>query len=204
MTGNHILRAGVSYGTEHTETAEHTEKRARANHGETEERRFVVVETQCQECGAPIAGLDACRGLFDEIIAREFSDYRYARLHRLTVDTYSLQHPDRFMRSAKSFIAHLTGMCAAMENEDASSINRAVQEWLNGPTAIERPPDVPPLRRGSLTVVDVLAVQDPHAYLQRIREWAGETWKAWSTHHTLAREWIGRAQASHLRSRSVS
>jgi len=138
------------------------------------------------------------------VIAREFSDYRYARLHRLTVDAYSLQHSEQFMRTAKSFVAHLTGMCAAMENDDAASINRAVQEWLNGPRAIERPDDVPPGRRGDLTVVDVLAVQDPQQYLERIREWARGTWSAWATHHALAREWIELAQASHPRSRSVS
>jgi hypothetical protein len=142
--------------------------------------------------------------MFDELIAREFSDYRYARLHRLTVDTYALQHPEQFMRSAKSFVAHLTGMCAAMEKDDVAWINRAVQEWLNGPKMIERPADVPTARRGELTVVEVLAVDDPAQYLQRIREWARGTWEAWSTHHALAREWIRLAEASKPRSRSVS
>jgi len=37
------------------------------------------------------------------MIAREFGDFRYAREHRLTVDAYSLQHPDEYMRSAKSY-----------------------------------------------------------------------------------------------------
>ena len=162
------------------------------------------METRCEECGAPVAGLAACRASFDELIAREFSDYRYARLHRLTVDTYALQHSEQFMRSAKSFVAHLTGMCAAMEHEDPASINRVVQEWLNGPKVVERPEDVPPGRRGSLTVVDVLAMEDPQEYLQGIREWARGSWDAWSTHHALAREWIKLAQASRLKTRSVS
>ena len=163
-----------------------------------------LAETRCDECGAPVAGVAACRTLFDEVIAREFSDYRYARLHRLTVDSYALQHPEQFMRSAKSFVAHLTGMCAAMENEDPASINRTVQKWLGGPKPIDRPCDVPPGQRGSLTVVDVLSVQDPQQYLERIREWARDAWLAWSTHHALAREWIKLAQASRLKTRSVS
>jgi hypothetical protein len=145
---------------------------------------------QCEACGAPVAGLAACRSLFDDVIAREFSDYRYARLHRLTVDTYALQHPEQFMRSAKSFVAHLTGMCAAMETEQAAAINRAVQQWLNGPKPIERPADVPAGQRGAITIVDVHAVADPNEYLRRIREWARSAWDAWSTHHALAREWI--------------
>ena len=160
--------------------------------------------TRCEECGAPVAGLTACRSLFDELIAREFSDYRYARFHRLTVDTYALQHPEQFMQSAKSFVAHLTGMCAAMETEQAQAINHAVQAWLNGPKGIERPADVPPAQRGKLTVVDVLAVDDPAQYLERVRVWARGAWDAWSTHHALARDWIRLAEASDSKSRSVS
>ena len=56
--------------------------------------------------------------------------------------------------------------------------------------AIDRPDDVPAGQRGGLTIVDVLTVEEPQQYLQRIREWACDTWGAWSTHHALAREWI--------------
>lgn len=65
------------------------------------------------------------------MIAREFGDYRYGRLHRLTVDSYALQHPEKYMHSAKSFAAHLTGMYAAMEHESdparTREVNAAVQ-----------------------------------------------------------------------------
>ena len=61
----------------------------------------------CDRCGAVVSGGKAgCQKLFEEVIAREFGDYRYSRRHRLTVDTYSLQHPERYMRSGKSFTAH--------------------------------------------------------------------------------------------------
>ena len=57
----------------------------------------------CPECGAVVnGGRAACQQLFDEVLAREFGDYRYSREHRLTVDVYSLQHPAEYMRSAKS------------------------------------------------------------------------------------------------------
>src|SRR5262245_31788018 len=94
----------------------------------------------CEACGAVASeGRNGCQTLFDQILAREFSDYRFGRLHRLTVDTYSLQHPEQYMRSGKSFVAHLTGMCAALESDDAVAINQAVQRWLNGPKVVERP-----------------------------------------------------------------
>ena len=150
--------------------------------------------TTCPACGAVLPpGVGECQTLFDELLAREFTDYRYARLHRLTVDTYSLQHPERYMRSPKSFAAHLTGMCAAMEGEGADAVNGAVQRWLNGPRAIERPDDVPAGRRGALTVIYVHQAADADDYLRRVQEWARSTWAAWETHHAIARKWIEQA-----------
>jgi hypothetical protein len=32
-----------------------------------------------------------CQEIFETILTKEFSDFRYARVHRLTVDTYCLQ-----------------------------------------------------------------------------------------------------------------
>lgn len=56
------------------------------------------------------------------------------------------------MRSGKSFVAHLTGMCAALEHDDTLAVNQAVQRWLNGPRAIVKPAE-PPRDRGGLTIV---------------------------------------------------
>jgi len=131
--------------------------------------------------------------LFDEILGREFGDYRYGRLHRLTVDTYSLQHPEHYMRSGKSFVAHLTGMCAALETDKTMAINQAVQKYLNGPQTVERPEEPLPSKRGELTVDYVHGANDPEEHIKRVREWARSTWSAWSEYHDLARQWIDRA-----------
>lgn len=152
----------------------------------------------CGQCGAAVAGLDGCRALFDDLLAREFGDYRYARLHRLMVDTYALQHPEQYMRSAKSFAAHLTGMCAAMETPEAAAINRAVQQWLNGPKPIDRPADVPAGQRGDVTIVYVHEAAEPDEYLRRVQEWARSAWAAWASHHARAREWIALARTQPL------
>ena len=45
-------------------------------------------------CSCGLKSSTECKEHFDEILAKEFSDYRYGKVHRLTVDTYSLQHPD--------------------------------------------------------------------------------------------------------------
>jgi hypothetical protein len=151
-------------------------------------------DTICPECGAVVGGRAACQKLFDEILAREFGDYRYAREHRLTVDVYSLQHPAEYMRSAKSYAAHLTGMYAALEDDTTAAANRAVQQWLSGPKALTRPDHPPPRQRGTLTVTHVHEANDPDEHVRRVREWAESTWAAWRGYHKVAKEWIVEAR----------
>ncbi len=152
--------------------------------------------TCCPECGAPVAGRDGCQSLFDEVLAREFGDYRYARLHRLTVDAYALQHPADYMRSAKSYAAHLTGAYAALERGDTSEntgTNRLVHQWLNGPTSLLRPDHPAARRRGALTILHVHAAIDPDDHVRRVREWAASAWDAWRDYHHVAEHWVAEA-----------
>lgn len=144
----------------------------------------------CQDCGALVPeGRDGCLKLFEGILAREFSDYRYGRIHRLTVDAYSLQHPDKYMRSGKSFAAHLTGMCSAMEAEDALATNQTVQRWLSTNPKIEKPSRLPE-RKGRLTIAYIHSAADADEHIKRVREWALDVWGAWAEHHALARQLI--------------
>ena len=150
-------------------------------------------DNTCEDCGAEVArGKAGCLQIFEEILAREFSDYRYGKIHRLTVDAYSLQHPEAYMRSGKSFAAHLTGMCAALEYEDTPALNRAVQKWLSGNPKIDKPAH-PPDQRGNLTITYIHSAADADEHTQRVREWARDVWSAWSEHHDLARGLIKKA-----------
>jgi len=148
----------------------------------------------CPECGASVpAHYACCQDVFDEILAREFGDFRYAREHRLTVDTYALQHPERYMRSARSYAAHLTGAYAALGPSDAGRTNRVVQQWLSRPTALQRPDHPPPLQRGAVTLLHVLEADNPEEHLRRVREWAASAWEAWRSFHPVAKRWIDEA-----------
>jgi uncharacterized protein DUF5946 len=153
--------------------------------------------TGCPECGAAVPqGREACQKLFDEVLAREFGDYRYARMHRLTVDVYALQHPAEYMRSAKSYAAHLTGMYAALETGGTAEINRAVQQWLNGSKVFPRPDNPAPRQRGVLTIAHVHEAAEPEDHLRRVHEWARSAWEAWRAYHQLAAEWVRLATAN--------
>ncbi|HEU4932721.1 MAG TPA: DUF5946 family protein [Pyrinomonadaceae bacterium] len=155
----------------------------------------------CESCGEVVPdGKTGCVKLFEAILAREFSDYRYGKIHRLTVDSYALQHPDAYMRSGKSFAAHLTGMCAALEREDVFSVNQIVQRWLSTNPQIDKPAHLPE-QRGSLTISYILNAEDTDEHIKRVREWAQNIWAAWSEHQDLARRLITEATA-HSRSRS--
>lgn len=152
-----------------------------------------MVSETCASCGLVVAGgTEGCQRLFESIGLREYGDMRFGRYHRIVVDVYAMQHPDRYGRSAKSFAAHLTGLCAWLDNEaNAQSVNAAVQRWLSGPSPIEKPPV--PASYGALTIREVVAADDPLAYGDLLRRWARSTWDAYGLLHATVRDWIATA-----------
>ena len=146
----------------------------------------------CSGCGREIEGGTAgCRAEFDTLLARDFSDARFFSVHRLFVDTYSLQHPDEFCRSAKSLAAHLVGLMQIVEaGASPASGDAALRDWLDGSRALDKPPV--PAERGAITLADVSQIDDPAAWREALRRWAESTWAAWAELHPLARLWAQR------------
>lgn len=134
----------------------------------------------------------SCKEMFDEILAKEFSDFNYGRVHRLTVDSYSLQHPDPYMVSAKSFAAHLTGMCCTMMYDNDQQLMRLLQRWLNGNRVLIKPDLLEGL--GSLNISHIMDSKDGPHHQSLVREWAAKVWEAYTPYHDLAQEWIHSAQ----------
>ena len=58
----------------------------------------------------------------DKLLARDFSDVTYFRVHRLLVDTYCVQHPERYCVSFKSLAAHLVGLCWSLEHSGSRAV----------------------------------------------------------------------------------
>jgi len=151
---------------------------------------------RCDGCGLPVAGGTAgCRALFDELIARDFSDPLYFRCHRMLVDTYCLQHPDPYCTSAKSLAAHLCGLCAVLEEDASRAVGtEALRRWLDGRVALGKP-ELPAFR-GELTIADVHGATDPESHGRAVESWARSTWQAYAPLHPLARTWLAQAQSS--------
>ena len=144
----------------------------------------------CAGCGWVVeGGSSGCRNRFDEALARDFSDARYFRVHRLFVDTYSLQHPDEFCASPKSLAAHLVGLCMILEDEASKATGGAeLRAWLDGKRDLLKPEI--PRQRGAITIGDLPMDAEPAAWAEAVGGWAEETWQAYEALHSTAREWL--------------
>jgi len=149
----------------------------------------------CPECRRAIAGgLAACQTDFEALQGRALSEPSSVAIHRLMVDAYSLQHPERYCLSAKSYAAHLTGMLAAMEHASKPEVLRTLQRWLSSGPALKKPPL--PESRGELTIASVLATRERLAMDRAIRAWGESAWAAYAPWHDLARRWAAAAFAA--------
>ncbi|HAJ75028.1 MAG TPA: hypothetical protein DCM64_01090 [Gammaproteobacteria bacterium] len=159
----------------------------------------------CPSCGAATAISDGpvhkylesspgCWAAFGEVLAREYSDYRYARNHQMTVDAYALQHPGKpSSQTIQSAAVHLASLCKIIENDysnnDATEFlqkfasHKAQFFWLE-----------PPSKPGEITVVEVLAGTDAKSHLAMVKRWALSTWEAWQQHHDQVKAWLANCE----------
>ena len=151
---------------------------------------------RCEGCGLEVPdGTAGCQRIMDEVLARDFSSIYHFRVHRMMLDTYSLQHPERYCASAKSLAAHLTGLAWLVEHDgDRALGGEPLRQWLNGRSALEKP--AIPSDRGRLTIADVRAAENADVYARMVDRWARSTWEVYAPLHEVAREWIRQALAA--------
>lgn len=143
----------------------------------------------CPACGASLGGRVGCQAAFDALVAASW--VAPAPLRNLAVDAYCLQHPDDYCQSAKSYAAHLAGLCCGVELGGDPGVYRSVARWLDGQRDVVKPAVLP--NRGRTTVADVFAA--PAAdYEPRVRAWARAVWAAYTSQHALARGWLAAAR----------
>jgi hypothetical protein len=138
--------------------------------------------------------LAGCQALFDRLLARDFSDPLFFGTHRIAVDTYALQHPERYCASAKSFAAHFLGLYVFLQRGSRAAVgNESVQRWLNGTRPLPKPEI--PVERGRITIADVVDIASPNEYKAAVQRWAASTWSVYDHLRPLAETW-SRAAAS--------
>lgn len=158
-----------------------------------------LVDSKCTECGAEVPDeFTSCFELYMSILTplepKRAESPDIAALYRLIVDTGALQHPKGGCKSAKSYAAHLTGLCCGVEYNGSQSVRAALQRWLNGPVeaiGITRPTE--PDYRGTLTIRYVYDAETEAEVAARAHAWAKQVWEAYSSQHDIARNWIRKA-----------
>ena len=140
-----------------------------------------------------IGASPACWAAFGELLAREFQDPAYGRVHRHTVDVYTVQHPGEDDRRQRQSVAiHLIGLCHWLEHGlEANAVIAATQAMLKR----DRPdwPWLEPPTEFEMTVRDVLVAETGEEHERLVRRWAEVTWEAWGSHHDVVRRWAADA-----------
>ena len=158
-------------------------------------------QTQCFSCGAAVPDMDGpvhrymasspgCWALFGEVLAREYSDYAYARTHRRTVDAYAVQHPGQpSPQTTRSVAIHLVRLYLVLERGLPADLATRTMQKLAGHKSgyfwLEPPDHV-----GPVTVADIWAAPDADAHATLVQEWAASAWAVWETHHGQVRKWV--------------
>lgn len=135
------------------------------------------------------AAAPGCWAIYGSVIAKEYADERYFAAHRLTVDTYTVQHPGSSSRQAILSVAvHLISLYRILECNfdvqravaamDAALRHRQQFVWLE-----------PPVSRGRFTICDVVAAKDHGEHEHLVQQWARSVWDTWSSHHATIRRW---------------
>jgi hypothetical protein len=154
----------------------------------------------CVGCGAVVPDIEGpthryigaaagCWAAYGDILANEFGEFGYPDCHRLTVDTYAVQHPGTPSRqSVQSVCGHLVSLHLVLErgldSNQATGELRSVVGRSRAFTWV-----VPPVPAGWLTVLDVRGAPDLAEHERRVRLWAASVWNAWAPHHEMVRRW---------------
>lgn len=156
---------------------------------------------RCCGCGAEFPNIvgptheymlssPGCWEAYGRVLAQEYENRAYARLHRLTVDAYAVQHPGIDCPKARNSVGiHLSRLCLMFDwgwsverANDAMLVITAKKQhypWLS-----------PPADRSAITIQHVLETGDASGHLRTVEDWAKSAWQAWADHHETVRRWV--------------
>lgn len=156
---------------------------------------------KCIGCGAAFEAFDgpvhdymhsspACFAAFGSLLAAEYSAIALRDVHRLTVDTWAVQHPgsDGERRAIQSVGLHLARLFLQLESPRPPAETNAVMLDFSRHKATLESLTPPPAY--SVTVADIVPFAGSSSHAEKVRIWAEATWHDWSAHHDYIRRWI--------------
>jgi hypothetical protein len=160
-------------------------------------------EQICSGCGARFEAIDgpvhpymtsspACFTAFSTVLAAEYSDPALLQTHRLTVDTYAVQHTgdqtDR--RAVQSVGLHLARLCVQLESERPPlGTNAVILDFSQHKSTLVA---LDPPTTFRMTIADVLPDCGLAGHAENVRKWARTTWEDWALHHRYISDWISK------------
>lgn len=148
-----------------------------------------AIQERCFSCGgrfrqtdgpthAYMSSTPGCWATYGDLLAREYSDHDlFQRVHRLTVDSYALQHPGdpSDARARRSVWVHYLALTLKLRDHCSDEEILARMRIL-----VRRQFPVIPARPKSFDVThaDVMA-PDPAAHAKAVRTWAVCSLSAW-------------------------
>lgn len=160
-------------------------------------------KTCCPGCGALLEeasgpvhrymdGSPACFMLFNQVLAFEYSDRALLPTHRLTVDTYAVQHPGkaRTRQQIRSVGLHLARLGLQLESPMPPKETNDVMLGLGKRKRTLDYIEVP--SHFELTIADVAEFAGTPRHSEKVSSWANSAWEAWSDHHDYILKWAAR------------
>jgi len=130
-----------------------------------------------------------CWDTYTQVLARDYSDGDYFKVHGLLVDAYSVQHPGiPGRKSVQSVCVHLIALYFwTVQGVDVPLLVEARRkavlcsnmfEWLEPPTGPY-----------NLTVKSVMSARNAEEHNSIVKSYAHDVWRKWHCHHDTVSAW---------------
>ena len=160
---------------------------------------------RCIGCGGEFEPLDgpvhdymdssaACFAAFNALLVAEYSSPALMGIHRLTVDTWAVQHPgnhraiEEDRRAIQSVGLHLARLMLQLERPRPPTETNAVMldfSRYKSTLKLLTPPAV-----FTTTVAEIAPFAVSPMHIEKVRGWAKATWNDWYADHAYIRQWI--------------
>lgn len=146
------------------------------------------------ECHKYMLAAPGCWIMFNEVLAKEYSDFRYSKAHQFTVDAYACQHigikeDKSAVNSVNIHLASLYLMCEeGMDWNGAPQFRQAFSQYYKNNNILEWL--TPPKSFGEYTIYDIWENKDPNAHFNLSQKWAKAVWDAWKHQHQRIRHLV--------------
>ena len=153
------------------------------------------------ETGSCVCGFagsnEECQELFNDVALRVRALAWTGSLQtwRLMHDVYSIQHEEKYCGRYRGLVAHLGGVCWALEHNGSERGYRALQKLIErDPWKDDHYPPAPiPASRGQFSVAVLKDLDSPPLLISGVDKWARSVWLAYKELQPIARQWIVQA-----------